>query len=270
MATVNATLRYISISGLLGIAGYAIATTTILLTDGPNQPTFKLDVSSAIDEPASYLLATHEEIKNWEIFGPHSSDSSDLKSEKKVVNSKLNLSLLGTFYISEGGGGWAIIGGEDKTATLVKLGERLEDSHIAQILPDRVILERNGQLERLMLTAFEDLNEPASASLTKKTMRQPHQESPSEPHTARERIIRRNGLRPVSPVKAAGYLVTEKATRLQDKYGLQTGDIVVSVNGYPIGAALEDEMAYESFKQTGTAQFSIQRDGAVLTMKYQQ
>ena len=68
------------------------------------------------------------------------------------------------------------------------------------------------------------------------------------------------GLRPVSPSRTQGYRVGSLANAPQlAQTGLQAGDVIVSVNGRPVGDVRRDRMEIDTVLAEGAARLEVQR-----------
>ncbi len=153
-----------------------------------------------------------------------------------------NLTLAGTLAGPDPEQGWAIIGASGQAARVYAAGASLAGgTRLVAIYPDRVILDRNGARESLMLPrlsggapAISTSNAPGAARPTASLADSVSQLMAQDPTMANEL------LRP-QPVFAGGtlrgYRVYPGRNRAQfARLGLQPGDLVTAVNG----AALDD------------------------------
>ena len=153
-----------------------------------------------------------------------------------------NLTLAGTLAGTDPSAGWAIIGASGQAARVYATGASLPGGgKLAAVYPDRVILDRNGSRESLMLprlsggsAAIPVANAPAAGAPPASLADSVRQLMAQDPAAASEL------LRP-QPVFAGGslrgYRVYPGRNRGQfARLGLQPGDLVTAVNG----AALDD------------------------------
>ena len=91
--------------------------------------------------------------------------------------------------------------------------------------------------------------------------------SDSPAQSPKQKTLEKYGLEPVSE-GATGYIVTKDAKDLIEKFGLNPGDIVLSVNGYPIGDNSSDTLAVKSFQDSGAASVVINQGGSLTTIEY--
>jgi general secretion pathway protein C len=79
--------------------------------------------------------------------------------------------------------------------------------------------------------------------------------------TQRAKILKELNLEPVNEHAAEGYRVLETPPEDKNPYGLQKGDIILSANGYPLGAKAEDVLAKQVAESLGKAQVLVVRGG---------
>lgn len=86
----------------------------------------------------------------------------------------------------------------------------------------------------------------------------------------RMRILATYDIYPVSEGSAAGYVIGERfSPQMLEVTGAKPGDIIVSVNGYNVGAQEGDDLALQSFRTTMKASVLIRRsDGTSFYFNY--
>ncbi|MBF1802557.1 Do family serine endopeptidase [Alloalcanivorax profundimaris] len=85
---------------------------------------------------------------------------------------------------------------------------------------------------------------------------------------ARGRLIESLGLTPIRPGMAAGYRVENPEGGLARKYGFLEGDEILSVNGYPLGTAEDDRLAYHVASRADVAQLRVRRGDREIRLEY--
>ncbi len=199
-------------------------------------------------------------IVNAHLFGiaPDAGNPSDAPA------TSANLSLAGTLAGTDPSTGWAIIGATGQPARVYATGASLPGgTRLVAVYPDRVILDRGGARESLVLprlsgaagTAFVPPAGQPGAMLAENV----RQMMAQDPAAANEL------LRP-QPVYAGGQLrgfrVYPGRNRAQfARIGLQPGDLVMSING----AALDDPQrgleVLRSVGQGAPVTLTIDRNG---------
>jgi len=194
-------------------------------------------VDFAPEAPAVDLPA----IVNAHLFGV-AADSGDPSSAPAT---SANLALTGTLAGREPEQGWAIIGASGQSARVYATGAALPGgTKLVAVYPDRVILDRNGSRESLMLPRLS--GGAGSAMAPRVAGRQPSASPDASLADSVRQLLVQNPqaggdlLRP-QPVFAGGslrgYRVYPGRNRAQFAgLGLQPGDLVMAVNG----AALDD------------------------------
>ena len=77
-----------------------------------------------------------------------------------------------------------------------------------------------------------------------------------------EQAVREFGFEPVSQGTASGYRVGSNASNpMIASAGLQPGDVVVSVNGMPVGVAMNDARLFDQVRSAGRARVEVERNG---------
>jgi general secretion pathway protein C len=205
-------------------------------------------------------------IVNAHLFGvaPDSGDPSDAPA------TAANLTLTGTLAGREPEHGWAIIGASGQSARVYATGASLPGgTKLFAVYPDRVILDRNGTRESLVLPRLAGAGPGYAPRVASRTSAAPGVDG-SLADSVRQ-ILAQNPsaggelLRP-QPVFAGGslrgYRVYPGRNRAQfAQLGLQPGDLVLAVNG----AALDDpNRSLETLRgigQGGAVTLTVDRGG---------
>jgi general secretion pathway protein C len=223
------------------------AATIVTPTPSANQPRRGIDIQTIV---------------NAHLFGV---PKVETKASEDAPQTQMNLVLSAVFAADDPSKGLAIIGESAQSAkvyavgTVVRPGTRLHEVYF-----DRVILDRGGQLEALLLpkqnTAGLKINRapttPAGATQFADNLRRIAESNPS----AFAEIVR------PQPVFASGvqrgYRVYPGRNRQQfAKLGLQPGDLVLSINGTPLD---DPQRGMEIFNTMGSSDHvtvTIERSG---------
>lgn len=203
----------------------------------------------AVDLPA---------IVNAHLFGiaKNSGDPSDAPA------TSANLTLAGTLAGTDPSTGWAIIGATGQSARVYATGASLPGgAKLAAVYPDRVILDRGGARESLLLPRLSGAGSAGSYA-------PPVAQGGMTPDDMVQQVLGQDPnelLRP-QPVYAGaqlrGFRVYPGRNRtLFARIGLQPGDLVMAVNG----AALEDpQRGIETLRgiaQGASVTLTIERNG---------
>ena len=82
-------------------------------------------------------------------------------------------------------------------------------------------------------------------------------------------IIGQLGLEPVTEGGSAGYRLGKRAPKqLLAQVGLQSDDVILSVNGHPLGTESNDMAALRSYQDTQQASIVVQRGDQQFTVNY--
>jgi general secretion pathway protein C len=205
-------------------------------------------------------------IVNAHLFGvaAASGDPSDAPA------TAANLTLTGTLAGREPENGWAIIGANGQSARVYATGASLPGgSKLFAVYPDRVILDRNGSRESLLLPRLAGAGPGFTPRVASRNAAAPASDGSLADNV--RQILAQNPaaggelLRP-QPVFAGGslrgYRVYPGRNRAQfAQLGLQPGDLVLAVNG----AALDDpNRGLETLRgigQGGAVTLTVDRGG---------
>lgn len=153
-----------------------------------------------------------------------------------------NLTLAGTLAGPDPAVGWAIIGASGQSARVYATGASLPGgTKLAAVYPDRVILDRNGARESLMLPRLSGGGAATPVAYAQGAGAPPASLADSVRQLMAQDPAAANELLRPQPVFAGGslrgYRVYPGRNRAQfARLGLQPGDLVTAVNG----AALDD------------------------------
>ncbi len=211
--------------------------------------TIDTGAASAVDLPA---------IVNAHLFGI-SKNSGD-PSDAPVTSA--NLTLAGTLAGSDPSTGWAIIGGSGQSARVYATGASLPGgAKLAAVYPDRVILDRGGARESLVLPRL-------SGSGGAVNYAPPVAQGAMTPDDMVQQVLGQDPnelLRP-QPVYAGaqlrGFRVYPGRNRtLFARIGLQPGDLVTAINGAPLEDPQRGIESLRGIAQGASVTLSIERNG---------
>lgn len=249
---------------LLATLIYCVAETARLVVRGPAPPsaTWGQRLSST---NASRPTLSQAQIKQWHLFGDHAPTGSESgASSGRIPTTQMAFVLLGVFYNQNGQRGWAIIQQQGGEAKLYRTGDALDDdTTLGDLYARYVILKRKGHKEKLPLLAWDATQGiTAVAASTSK---------PDEKQvlSSREKTMKRLGVEPVNPGTASGYRVVDENGDLVKKLGFHKGDVVVSVNGYPLGTEDSDVLARQTVVDAGIGNIIVQRGDKQFMLEYQ-
>jgi general secretion pathway protein C len=192
--------------------------------------------------------------------------------QPRIEITQLNLELQGIIAANDPQFSWAIIGRADNQK-LYKIGDPIDNARgvkIAEIHSLKVILNNNGNLEELWLygedgtkvasTAPQTYTPPVSAGpdpdATASVSRGQLEQARNIGDVVRFMVATENG-------RMIGYKVRPGRKReLFDQVGLQTDDIVVSVNGIEVNEPQKVREVYQALKNATEANLQVMRDGS--------
>jgi len=221
----------------------------------------ELVTSVATPETPAVDLAA---IVNAHLFGVAA--SSDDPSQAPATSA--NLTLAGTLAGIQPEQGWAIIGASGQSARVYATGAALPGgSKLYAVYPDRVILDRGGARESLMLPR---LSGGGAAPAMAANRPAPVAEDATLADNVRQLLVQNPStggdlLRP-QPVFAGGtlkgYRVYPGRTRAQFvSLGLQPGDLVMSVNGVALDDPNRGQEILRGIGQGSAVTLTIDRGG---------
>ena len=214
------------------------------------------------------------------------------QSNEPAIQTRLPLDLQSVFVADETAASTAIVAQRGKPARLYRVGDTLPgNAKLVEVLTDRIILRRAGVRETLMFpkqktsltVASEGDGDGQEATESAATARpstqssrssqsevvdtQPSQDPQEVIESYRERLtndaagtLNELGIETVDSEGSSGYRVSDLS---QSPYlrqtGLQAGDIILSVNGRPVGDIQQDQLELQNIMAQGSARIEIQR-----------
>ena len=220
------------------------------------------------------LLAAH-------LFGQVSQELRGGRLENLPISS-LNLVLTGV--IASASGGYALISVNGQAQEPFGVGQTVTGNAVLQaVYPDRVVIQRNGALESLMLEGAE--KSPTEQWLSPAATSRP-------PASAATNIVQETGVNHYTvereqfaaqmrtpdflrqatmiPSKSGGFQVQQiQAGSLYEKLGLRAGDVIKVVNGQPVNSAEDAIRLYQQMSNISAVQMEITRGGKPENLYYQ-
>jgi len=262
---------------LLVIAlAFVLAQTFWLLWYGPNEPIpsnskTRLQVASS----GQAVILSQSQVDSWQLFGSFEQQAAP-QSDKPTdaPETRLRLELLGVFQTADTDKASAIIAEKGKEGELYRIGDSIPgNASLEEVYPDRVILRRAGRLETLRWSD-SSLGGVSQVSRQPAVEREPQQSqiaegSEEDMQRQRKAIIGQLGLQPVAQGDNQGYQLGKRAPKqLISQVGLQSNDVILSVNGHSLGTEEGDMAALRSFQETRQASIVVQRGDQQFTVNY--
>jgi general secretion pathway protein C len=276
---------------IIGIA-YSLATTGWYLISGPT-PALLTDAKPGVKAGAKATFSVAD-ITSRNLFG-HANDAA-APAAYDAPETRLKLTLEGVFQAETPEESAAIVSEQGKPGELFLVGGKMPGNAVlAEVHADRIVLRRNGVSETLrfsdqptMLTANNHDDAPmpmmeGSEAMPEEPVQDTGNAEPAEapPETAsgdsaaignvvqsyRDRLqqdpvgtLNSLGVAPVASGGAQGYRVDSLANSpYLAQTGLQPGDVVLSVNGRPVGDIQQDQAQIDNIVAQGSARLEVQR-----------
>lgn len=209
-----------------------------------------------------------QSIVSAHVFGEATAEEAGTNPEE-APQTTLTLVLAGTIAVSDAKKGLGIIGETAQNAKVYSVGESIPGgATLHAVYLDRVILDRAGQLEALLLPRQQPVGTSNPARL------QPPSTASSPQAAGVERMRRMIAQDPGSvaeimrpqPVfsggQQRGYRVYPGRNRQQfQQLGLQPGDLITAINGTPLDDAARGMEIFRSIGSASQVRVSIERKG---------
>lgn len=204
-------------------------------------------------------------IVNAHLFGVTGAGPSET-DPNAVAATQMNLVLVGTIAQADPGLGYAIIGESAQTAKVYSVGKTVTGgTKLHSVYPDRVILDRGGKLEALLLPKkFQGGGPPPPATVAAAPgnpmlgdrLRQLAAENPGAiTEIIRPQPVFANG-------QQRGYRVYPGRNRAQfTKLGLMPGDLVTAINGAPLDDPARGMEILQSMNAASEVTVTVERNG---------
>jgi general secretion pathway protein C len=232
-----------------------------------------------------------QQLSQLDLFGLVAKTASPMAQD--APETRLNLELQGIFISENPAHSSAIIAEKNKSGKLFRVGDKLPgNAYLHAVRPDHILLRRGSRLEKLMfllakvtfdsgntttqadihlttsntqssknVTSASDLpsaNLPAEDSSLRAYLEQNKRRLQSNP----TELLNELGMSAVSQDSANGYKIDQgNAGAALTQAGLQTGDVVISVNGVAVGVAMNDSRLVDQAMAAGRVRVEVQRAG---------
>lgn len=259
-----------------------------LLVPVPAIPAATVAIPAVVNHVVSDSQAVNiAQLKALNVFGKAAAvpkQDAPAVIENQAVDTHLNLTLLGVMSSSDEKAGRAIISTGDKQ-DVYAVGAALPVGNgvtLSKVLPDRVIVNNNGQYESLWLYKDDPnatrISQPYQAQASSAPVNMALTDAgagggdmqaggglPSEVSRSLADVVAMSIYREGGQV--IGYKI--RPGRDAEKFktlGLQTDDIVTSVNGMPLTNPAKIMEVYKNMGNTTSASLEIRRGGSVMTV----
>lgn len=227
------------------------------------------------DSRAEVLVEHHESVPVGEkVTSARVRESANLApaSSPPIPMELIGRRLLATFQVDDTELASAVIYTEGYGAYRYRVGGELpEGATLVAIDPDSVLLEQDGRLFSVAmdLTVASSFGSDEGTVILDTELEDAAPEYFSRFSEEARKFIEQFDLRPVRENFPEGYIIGDKFTELGVDYlGIQPGDIVISVNGYPVGEYESDYLVWLSFRSTQKASVVIRGEQGEFTIHY--
>ena len=276
---------------LIIFIAFMLASTLWYFIDGPSAKSVTKFEKRARQATRSSLSI--EQIAAMNLFGKATDIPSTVEpSAFDAPETRLRLTLEGVFQADNAEHSAAIVAEQNKPGELYLVGDNLPGNAVlAEVYSDRIVLRRGAVFETLRFSdepaLIRTTNQRSAAVPRGSTELYDQPETGPEsldhgladgdspdPGSVRETIERYRsrlsedaagtldelGLEPVSADSAEGYKLGNLASSpYLAQTGLQPGDVIVSVNGRPVGDVQQDQLEIDNIVAQGSARLEVQR-----------
>ncbi|MEM8767707.1 MAG: type II secretion system protein N [Pseudomonadota bacterium] len=268
--------RWIIIGGI----AFTLANTVLFFLAPPAGDGQQTGPQPAIKAPDRRPAVSINAILSRNLFGQADASGADVDNGLPAVETRLPLELLGVFVAEEPEASAAIVAQKGKGGETYLIGATLPgNAKLIEVHPEHIVLRRAGARETLrfpQVASNQLLADPPSApSPTPSAGRSPPPTSAAPAETPRDLVtnyrdrsendpegtLKDIGITPVADGSAQGYRLDDSATRSPylSQTGLQPGDVVLSVNGQPVGNIQQDRRQLDNILAQGSARIEVQR-----------
>lgn len=250
--------------GLVAVVAYVSAQAFWFFSAGPEPLPLSVEpAASATTDPVDV-----DALRAMNLFGEPATIEAAPANEV-LQETRLSLVLVGVFVADEAEASSALIARSGQQPDLYSVGDQLPGgATLLEVHADRAVIRRAGLRE---LVRFAEPRSIAPAAFSRSPNQASSQAQPSEP-TFREAIatyraeidenptsaLERLGVEPVMAGQPQGYTLGNQPAVLA-RTGLRAGDVVLSVNGRPVGNVNEDRLELDNVVAQGRARLEVKR-----------
>lgn len=276
---------------VVGGIAYTLATSVLYFLSPPVTPT--AGITQTERRPAEPQQTVDiNRIVSRGLFGTADAQTEAVVSNEPARQTQLPLELLGVFVADQPEDSAAIISQRGRPGMLYGIGEQVPgNATLVEVHSKHVVLRRAGVREALNFPELaeslaartrnmpetleeppvddydagyaeeyetledyaDDIDEPASVEELVNEYREELEADPSQ-------TLEELGVEPVAEGAAEGYRVGNLAqSPYLSQTGLQPGDVILSVNGRPVGDLEQDRLELDNVLAQGSARLEVQR-----------
>jgi len=276
---------------LIVLMSLTVANTVLFFMETMTHPAIILDSTPA--SPSAINQPTFR-VSSLELFGRL--EAADNRSQAiDAPETKLNLELQGIFIPRNAKLSTAIVAQKNKTGELFSIGDRLPgNATLAAVFEDHVLIQRGASLEKLLFSdsKFQFVTDKGLANTSFRPGAEISDTTPSRQKSANNIIRNENGsnnkstnnnstntltqykeklrndlqgtlskagITAVSTGESNGYKVGSDVQGAIKQAGLQSGDVILSINDKPVGVASKDSALMAQVMASSRVRVEVQR-----------
>jgi general secretion pathway protein C len=265
-----------------------VAHTVLFFIETMTRPVIILDSTTA---SSSAITQPTFKVSSLELFGRLKVADTQPQA-LDAPETKLNLELQGIFIAQDVKLSTAIVAQKNKTGELFAIGDKLPgNATLAAVFEDHVLIRRGTRIEKLLFSdskfQFVSDKSPASTSprsgggisdttrshlgsaknsISDKNESNNNSINNSPINTYQEKLrsdlqgtLSKAGITPVSTGESNGYKVGADAQGAIKQAGLQPGDVILSINGKPVGVASNDSALMAQVMASSRVRVEVRR-----------
>lgn len=273
---------------LIVLMSLTVAHTVLFFIETMTRPVIILDSTTA---SSSAITQPTFKVSSLELFG-RLEVADTLPQALDAPETKLNLELQGIFIAQDVKLSTAIVAQKNKTGELFAIGDKLPgNATLAAVFEDHVLIRRGTRIEKLLFSdskfQFVSDKSPASTSprsgggisdttrshlgsaknsISDKNESNNNSINNSPINTYQEKLrsdlqgtLSKAGITPVSTGESNGYKVGADAQGAIKQAGLQPGDVILSINGKPVGVASNDSALMAQVMASSRVRVEVRR-----------
>jgi|TARA_B110000483_G_scaffold46783_3_gene58393 general secretion pathway protein C len=273
---------------LIVLMSLTVAHTVLFFIETMTRPVIILDSTTA---SSSAITQPTFKVSSLELFG-RLEVADTLPQALDAPETKLNLELQGIFIAQDAKLSTAIVAQKNKTGELFAIGDKLPgNATLAAVFEDHVLIRRGTRVEKLLFSdskfQFASDRSPASTSprsgggisdttrshqgsaknsISDKNESNNNSINNSPINTYQEKLrsdlqgtLSKAGITPVSTGESNGYKVGADAQGAIKQAGLQPGDVILSINGKPVGVASNDSALMAQVMASSRVRVEVRR-----------
>lgn len=263
---------------VVGIA-YTLASTAMFFVSGSPETVAAPQATAPSQSSQTTASVDLGDILKANLFG-RAPDDEQARTLQPTEETRLPLTLQGVFVAEPASDSAAIIARKGQAGRLYAIGDELPgNATLRAVQAEQVILLRTGQHETLTFREGETFRRvrlpppnDSAPSPARPAGRETGQERPPENaeelveryrerlNDNPEQLLEELAMAPVSRGEASGYRVGNlaKAPYLSQT-GLLAGDLILSVNGRPVGDVQNDRSSLSNLLASGSVRIEVQR-----------